>query len=65
MLIPFFLSKTPPIDSGSEGGQKLKKLVPTVEFKNVSFSYPTRQDVQVYIVVYIDDLHDHVSCHVT
>ena len=61
-MIFFFLSKTPPIDSGSEGGKKLEKLVPTVEFKNVGFSYPTRQNVQVY---YIDALHDHVSCHVT
>ena len=53
VLIPInFLSKTPPIDSGSESGQKLEKLIPTVEFKNVGFSYPTRQDVQVYRITY-------------
>ena len=42
-----FHFKIPPIDVGSEEGKKLKTLTPTVEFKNIAFAYPTRQDVQV------------------
>ena len=41
------IDRTPPIDSYSEEGQKLEKLDPTIELKNVDFTYPSRPDVQV------------------
>ena len=35
------------IDSSSDDGVIPDKLVPSVEFKDVIFSYPARPDVQV------------------
>jgi len=36
------------IDVSSPYGHKPDKVIGTIEFKNVSFSYPTRQEVQVF-----------------
>ncbi len=36
------------IDVASPFGQKPDTVIGTIEFKNVSFSYPTRQEVQVF-----------------
>lgn len=41
------IDRTPLIDSSSEEGLKPEKLVPTIELRNVDFTYPTRPDVQV------------------
>lgn len=41
------IDKTPPIDSSSEEGAKPEKLDPTIQLKNVNFTYPSRPDVQV------------------
>jgi ATP-binding cassette subfamily B (MDR/TAP) protein 1 len=41
------IDRTPPIDSSSEAGLKPEKLNPTIELRNVNFTYPTRPDVQV------------------
>ncbi|XP_053307047.1 ATP-dependent translocase ABCB1-like [Spea bombifrons] len=36
-----------PIDSSSEEGYKLERLVGSIEFKNIHFSYPTRPDIPI------------------
>lgn len=41
------IDRTPPIDSSSEEGLKPEELDPTIELRNVNFTYPTRPDVQV------------------
>ena len=42
-----FLFQPVDIDSSSEEGIKQDKLEGTIEFQNVSFRYPARQEVQV------------------
>lgn len=42
-----FFSKKPTIDNFSTTGCKLECIEGTVEFKNVSFSYPSRPSVKV------------------
>lgn len=41
------IDRTPPIDSSSEEGAKPEKMMPTIELRNVDFTYPTRPNVQV------------------
>ena len=41
------IDRTPPIDSSSDKGLKPEKLDPTIELKDVSFTYPTRPEVEV------------------
>lgn len=41
------ISRKVTIDPYSEEGRKLNQIVGNIEFKNVSFSYPSRSNVQV------------------
>ena len=41
----------PPIDSSSKEGLKPENFDGTIELVNISFSYPTRQDVKVRIII--------------
>ena len=41
--------QVPTIDSSSPEGLKPDKFEPVIELNNVSFTYPTRADVQVSI----------------
>ncbi|CAB3983659.1 Multidrug resistance 1 [Paramuricea clavata] len=41
------IDRCPPIDINCEDGEVLEKLEGNVEFKDVSFNYPSRSDVQV------------------
>ena len=43
------IDRTPSIDSSSTEGKKPESIHPTVELKKVSFTYPSRPDVQVRI----------------
>ncbi len=43
------IDRIPPIDSSSDEGAKPEKLTPTIELKDVDFTYPTRPDVQVTV----------------
>lgn len=38
----------PSIDSSSESGEKPKELIGNIEFRNVSFNYPSRPDVSIF-----------------
>lgn len=46
-LRPSLSPQVPPIDSSSPDGLKPEKFDPVIELRNVSFTYPTRPDVQV------------------
>ena len=43
----FYLFQNPPIDSSSPDGLKPASMEGFIEFKNVSFRYPSRPDTQV------------------
>lgn len=36
------------IDPSDPSGMKIKKLMGIIEFRNVSFRYPTRPDIQIF-----------------
>ncbi|XP_046390850.1 ATP-dependent translocase ABCB1-like [Ischnura elegans] len=41
------LSRTPPIDSTSTEGEKLKKVTGEITFEGIHFNYPSRPDVKI------------------
>ncbi|KAM4636208.1 ATP-dependent translocase ABCB1-like isoform 1-T2 [Discoglossus pictus] len=41
------INKHRPIDSSSDEGHKLERLVGHIEFKNIHFSYPSRPDIPI------------------
>ena len=43
------IDRTPEIDSMSEDGHRPDKFQGKIEFKNVSFFYPSRPDLQVSV----------------
>ena len=45
-MIMFFLQKSA-IDSSTDGGEKPEKFDGSIEFKHVTFSYPTRPELKV------------------
>lgn len=42
------LDSKPVIDSSSEDGTTLSSVTGNISFENVSFKYPTRQDIQIF-----------------
>eukprot|EP00624_Nannochloropsis_granulata_P005914 evm.model.NODE_42083_length_13037_cov_30.485924.6 len=42
------VTRTPAIDSEDQSGQKLEHIQGKIEFKNVSFTYPTRPDAPIF-----------------
>ena len=49
MYVCYITMQSPEIDSSSDEGIIPDEFDSTIEFKNVSFSYPTRADIQASI----------------
>lgn len=47
------IDNIPNIDPYSSRGKKMKKIQGKIEFKNVSFTYPTRRNVSVSYTYYV------------
>ena len=45
------IDRVPEIDSSSDEGHKPTNIKGNVEFKNVDFCYPSREDVQVCVCI--------------
>lgn len=45
------INRIPPIDSHSDEGLKPEKLDPNIKLRNVDFTYPSRPDIQVSVLV--------------